>query len=165
MAWSHQCWQSFISAYGVTRGRWVNSLKSGNACMCQRTKSSLVDVIFLTVQHQAISWTKCWRTVNWSLRNKTGRNFHQNTKIPFEENVFENVISKMATILSWPQCVTIKDSDPYESTHDMIMRCLTVNDHLSKIMVYIWWNKIKSHGENRLESDFVKANPCQSEVP
>ena len=48
---------------------------------------------------------QCWNMVNWTLRNKHRWNFNQNSYILIQENAFENVIWKMAAILSWPQCV------------------------------------------------------------
>ena len=43
--------------------------------------------------------------VNWTLRNKLQWNFSRNSNIFIQENVFENVVWKMAAILSWPQQV------------------------------------------------------------
>ena len=40
-----------------------------------------------------------------SIGNKLQWNFNQNTYIYIQENVFENVVWKMAGILSRPQCV------------------------------------------------------------
>ena len=37
--------------------------------------------------------------------NKCQWNFNQNTAIVIQKNVFENVVWKMAAILSWPQNV------------------------------------------------------------
>ena len=42
-------------------------------------------------------------TANWFLGNIFQWNLYQNTTIFIEENAFENVVSKMATILSQPQ--------------------------------------------------------------
>ena len=47
-----------------------------------------------------------WRNiVNWALTNKNQWNRKQNSCIFIQENVFENVVWKMATILSRTQCV------------------------------------------------------------
>ena len=43
--------------------------------------------------------------VNLTLRNKLQWNFDRNSYISIEENVFENVVWKMATILSRPECI------------------------------------------------------------
>ena len=48
---------------------------------------------------------QCWDIINWNLRNKLQCNFNQNCNIFIQENVFENVVCKMASILSRPQCV------------------------------------------------------------
>ena len=45
--------------------------------------------------------------VNWTLGNKLQRNLNQNLNIFTEENAFENVVWKMAAILSRPQCVHV----------------------------------------------------------
>ena len=59
-----------------------------------------------------VTWTapsqylsQCWNIVNCTLRNKLQRNLNQNSCIFIEENAFENVVWKMADMLSWPQCV------------------------------------------------------------
>ena len=48
---------------------------------------------------------QCWNVVNWTFRDKLQWNCNWNSNIFIEENVFENVIWKMASILSWPQFV------------------------------------------------------------
>ena len=48
---------------------------------------------------------QCWDIVNWVLRNKLQWNLNRNLYIFFEENAFENVVWKMAAILSGLQCV------------------------------------------------------------
>ena len=48
---------------------------------------------------------QCWNIVNWTLRNKLQWNFNRNSYIFIQENAFENVVWKMAAILSRPQCV------------------------------------------------------------
>ena len=44
---------------------------------------------------------QCWNIVDWTLRNKLNRNSYTFS----QENAFENVVWKMASILSRPQCV------------------------------------------------------------
>ena len=44
--------------------------------------------------------------LNAELRNKLQWNFDQYSNIFIQENVFENVVCEMASILSRPQCVT-----------------------------------------------------------
>ena len=48
---------------------------------------------------------ECWSIVNWTLGNKLHWNLNRNFYIFIQENAFENVLWKMAAILSWPQCV------------------------------------------------------------
>ena len=50
---------------------------------------------------------QCCSIVNWTLRNKLQWNLSQYSYIFIQENAFENVIWKMAAILSRPQCVKI----------------------------------------------------------
>ena len=47
----------------------------------------------------------CWNIVNLKLRNKLQWNFSWNSNILIQGNLFEDVVWKMATILSWPKCV------------------------------------------------------------
>ena len=49
--------------------------------------------------------SQCWNIINWTLRNKRQWNPNQNLYIFIQENGFENVVWKMAAILSRPQCV------------------------------------------------------------
>ena len=51
-----------------------------------------------------------WNIVNWTLRNKLQWNLNRNSNIFIQENASENVIWKMAAMLSRPQCV--KSLDP-----------------------------------------------------
>ena len=46
-----------------------------------------------------------WNIVNWTLSNKVRWNRKQNSCIFIQENAYENVVWKMASILSRPQCV------------------------------------------------------------
>ena len=48
---------------------------------------------------------QCWNIVNWALRNKLQGNFNRNSYIFTQENAFQDVVWKMAAILSQPQCV------------------------------------------------------------
>ena len=48
---------------------------------------------------------QCWNIVNWTLGNKLQWNLNRNLFIFIQENAFENVVWKMAAILSGPQCV------------------------------------------------------------
>ena len=50
---------------------------------------------------------QCWNNINWTLRNKLQWNLNQNSYIFIQENAFDNVLWKMAAILSRPQCVNL----------------------------------------------------------
>ena len=53
---------------------------------------------------------QCWNTVNWTPSNKLQWNVNRNSYIFIQENPFENVVCKMAAILSRPQCVILSDT-------------------------------------------------------
>ena len=50
---------------------------------------------------------QCWNIVNWTLGNKFQWKLNEDISISFQENTFENVVCKMAAILSWSRCVTM----------------------------------------------------------
>ena len=59
-----------------------------------------------------VTWTapshylnQCCNIVNWTLGNKLQWNLNQNSYNFIHENAFENVVRKLAAILSQPQCV------------------------------------------------------------
>ena len=58
-------------------------------------------------QCQAFIWTNIVKIVNWTLGNKLQGNLNQNLNIFIQKNAFENVVWKMAAILSGPQCVNV----------------------------------------------------------
>ena len=67
-----------------------------------------------------------WNIVNWTPRNKLQWNFNPNSYIFIQENVFQNVICKMAAILSLPQCD--KTPGPFcVSGFPVIYRCRFLN--------------------------------------
>ena len=51
---------------------------------------------------------QCWNIVKWTPGNNIQWNFDQNSYIFIQWNAFENVVWKMAAILSRPQCVDEK---------------------------------------------------------
>ena len=51
---------------------------------------------------------KCWNIVDYTLWNKLQWNLNRNLNISIQENAFENVVWKMAAILSRPQCVNFQ---------------------------------------------------------
>ena len=46
-----------------------------------------------------------WNSINWTHGNKFQWIFNQNTTIFIQQNAFENVVCKVSSILSRPQCV------------------------------------------------------------
>ena len=62
---------------------------------------------------------QCWVIVNCILRTKVQWNFNQNTKLFSHENASENIVCKMATILSrgrWVSMVAYSDTRPSADT-------------------------------------------------
>ena len=53
---------------------------------------------------QAIIWTNAGKMDNWTLGNKRQWNLNRNSYISIQENVFENVVWKMAAIV---MCVKV----------------------------------------------------------
>ena len=100
MAWcrqatSHylrQCWPRSLSPYGVTRPQWVKSLRLSDAYMHQIMACCLLAV---KPSLEPTLANKCRQHSSW-------------IKIFFiQQNAFENVISTIALILSWPQCIKL----------------------------------------------------------
>ena len=48
---------------------------------------------------------QCWNIVNWTLSNKLQLNLNRNINIFVDENAYENVVCKIAAILSRPLCL------------------------------------------------------------
>ena len=48
---------------------------------------------------------QCWIVVSWTPRNNLQWNFSWNAYILIQENLFQNVVGKMAAISSQPQCI------------------------------------------------------------
>ena len=71
-------------------------------------------------------------TVNWTPMNKLQWNLNRNSYIFIQENPFENVVWKMATILSWPQCV--KNTGVYISIHMWSGLLLLGSSHMSLLI-------------------------------
>ena len=49
-----------------------------------------------------------WNIGSWTLGNKLQWNLYRNLYIFIQENAFENVVMKLSSILSRPQCVKVK---------------------------------------------------------
>ena len=78
----------FVSIYKVI----MSTLRMEFRCMSQSSAPS----------HYL---NQCWTIVNWTFRNKLQWNFNRNSNIYIQEIAFENVVCKMASILSRPQWV------------------------------------------------------------
>ena len=92
-----------LSFEGVSRVTFFS--KSGNLNFWQ---------IFYWFRQWLVAWlvpshylNQCWNIVNWTLRNKLQWNFNRNSNIFIQENTFENVVWKIAAILSLPQCINL----------------------------------------------------------
>ena len=59
----------------------------------------------LPCRHPSHYLNQSWNIIDWSLRNILQWNLNQNSYIFIQENAFENVVCKMASILSRPQWV------------------------------------------------------------
>ena len=72
-----------------------------------RTRSRVAKPLYWLVAWSVPSHylNQCWNIVNWTPRNKLQWNVNRNSYIFIQENPFENVVWKMAAILSRPQCV------------------------------------------------------------
>ena len=68
--------------------------------------------------------------VNYNLKNKFQWNLKQDSHIFIQENTYENVVWKMAAILSLPQCVNIT---MLHSTHPGHMKAATSCGELSSL--------------------------------
>ena len=86
----------------------VNSLRPSDAYMRRWQNHNwfrLWLVAWPAPSHYLNQW---WKIVDWTLRNKLPWNFNRNSNIFIQENAFENVVCKMASILSRPQWVKRK---------------------------------------------------------
>ena len=83
----------------------VNSLRPGDAYMRQKTSQHCFRQWLVAWPAPSHYLNQYWDIVNWTLRNKLQWNFNRNSYIFIQENAFQNVVWKMAAILSRPQCV------------------------------------------------------------
>ena len=84
------------------RNFWGNSLKPSDAYMRQQTNhqwSRQWRVAWPMPSHYP---NQCWYFVYWTLRNKLQWNLNRNSYISVQDNAFENMVWKMAAILSRP---------------------------------------------------------------
>ena len=77
---------------------------------------------------------QCWNVVNWTIRNKLQWNLKRNSYIFIQENAFENVVWKMAAILSRPQCVKLKHG-PVSLTYFILSRSRWIHLHIYNIFI------------------------------
>ena len=83
-----------------------NWLRPSDAYMRPQPRTSLVQINALSpVSTPSYYMTRCWNIVNYTFGNKFQWNFNQNLNSFIQENAFDNVICKIAAILSQPQCV------------------------------------------------------------
>ena len=80
------------------------------------------------VRRQAIIRTICWNIVNWKRRNKFQWNQMRNSYIFSQEDACENVVWKLAAILSWPDELmwligTCSVLDPRLYTEQILIWC------------------------------------------
>ena len=85
----------------------VNLLRLSDAYMGQSTNHHWFRQWLVTWLAPSHYLNPCWNIVIWTLRNKLQWNLNRNSNIFMQENIFENVVWKMAAILSRPQCVIL----------------------------------------------------------
>ena len=72
-------------------------------------------------------YLKQWlNVVIWTCEKKFQWNLNRNLYIFIHENAFENVVWKMAAILSWPQCFKSNLSDRHCIPHELSCRVMNV---------------------------------------
>ena len=70
-------------------------------CVSEVSQSSLVPIMASILSAPIHYWNQYWVIVNWTAKNKLHRNFNKNTIFVIQKkNAFENVVSRMAAILS-----------------------------------------------------------------
>ena len=74
-------------------------------------------LLMIQSKNMIVTWSatshylnQCWNIVNWTPRNKLQWNFNRNSYIFIQENPFENVVWKMAAMLSRSQCVKMNST-------------------------------------------------------
>ena len=87
---------------------WVikfNSLRPSDEYMRQWTNHHWFRSWLVAWPAPSHDLNQCWDSVNWTLGNKIQWHINRNSYIFIQENAFENVVWKIAAILSRPQCV------------------------------------------------------------
>ena len=85
----------------------INSLRPSDAYMLLYSNHHWFRWWLVVRLAQSHYLNLCWNIVNLTLRNKLQWNFNNDSDIFKQENAFESVISEMAAIFSWPQCVEV----------------------------------------------------------
>ena len=80
---------------------------------------------------------QCCNVINGTLGNKLQWNLYQNSYIFIQENAFENVVWKMAAILSRPQTVNLSLPDDSQKALDPDVQVYTVYIHRVLLIRYI----------------------------
>ena len=83
------------------------------------------------------SWQQfmpCRHIVNRTLKNKLQWNYDQNSYISIQENIFENVVSEMVSILPRPPCVDMGPALNFHNVDDNIYR--EQSKHLLKVLYH-----------------------------
>ena len=73
---------------------------------------------------------QCWNIVNWILENKLQWDFNRNSNIFIQENAVQNVVCKMASILSRPQCVKCIS---LKSNLNLLVKLLSLSIYIEKV--------------------------------
>ena len=83
----------------------LNSLRPSDTYMRQRCNHHWFRQWLVAWSAPSHYLNQCSNIVNWTLRNNLQWNLNRISFIFIQENVFENVVCKMAIISSRPQCV------------------------------------------------------------
>ena len=104
--WCHKATHIELTHWG-----WVMHI-----CVSELWHRCFQVMTFIIIIHQSYYLKHCWDIVDWTLGNKLQWNFDWNSYILRQENLSENVVWKMAAILSGPQCVNaLRPGDAYIS--------------------------------------------------
>ena len=80
--------------YQIRPGKWIANI------LLHRLIANSFNSFFSKVVKQSNLFV--WNIINWAPRNKLQWNFNKNSYIFIQEYPFQNVVWKMAAILSWP---------------------------------------------------------------
>ena len=83
----------------------INLLMPSDTHMCQKTNHHWFRWKFVAWLVPSHYLNQCWNIDNWTIGNKLQWNLNRNSYILIKQNAFKDVIRKMVTILSQPQCV------------------------------------------------------------